>query len=236
MRMAVAMLVAVMLHAFMLIIPVQTSTILPSLHNKPLQIRLITAADPAPPATIPDHESASQHQPAQTRTGMQKKHQKNTWHHTIRNTSSPIMQRRQNRRSVPAFNKRKHMPAVVKPSAPLHTHPPAEKTKPLAVRQQNEQTRKKHDEQPAASMPVPEDAQASLLMHVSYPRQARRHGWQGKVELRFDIQQHTIRHVTVLTSSGYPVLDRAAYRALTHMQHIALADGIYRMPVVFRLQ
>ncbi len=238
MRMAVAIMVAVMLHALILVTPIPTGTIPPSLHKQPLQISLVTAPDPAPSATTLAHKRMPQHPPAHTTADMQKKPRKNTSHPAIvpRNTPTPMVQPRQSGNNTPAFNQRQRIRPVVHTPAALHQHSPAEKTRPLAGRQQHEPIQKQYDHQSADGVPVPEDIQAHLLMHVSYPRQARRHGWQGKVTLQFDVQQHMIRHVTVLTSSGYPVLDRAAYRALSHTPHIALADGVYRVPVVFRLQ
>ncbi|MDQ6952165.1 MAG: TonB family protein [Mariprofundaceae bacterium] len=83
---------------------------------------------------------------------------------------------------------------------------------------------------------VPKLLQMRILMNVHYPKQARRHGWQGKVELQLDIQQKSIRKVTLKSSSGYPVLDRAAYRGLLQINHISLSNGLYRMPIVFHLQ
>ncbi|MBL1352814.1 MAG: TonB family protein [Zetaproteobacteria bacterium] len=83
---------------------------------------------------------------------------------------------------------------------------------------------------------VPKALQMRILMNVHYPKQARRHGWQGKVELQLEIQQKSIRKVTLKSSSGYPILDRAAYHGLLQLHHIALSNGVYRMPIVFRLQ
>ncbi|MBN4077189.1 TonB family protein [Mariprofundus ferrooxydans] len=83
---------------------------------------------------------------------------------------------------------------------------------------------------------VPESVQTRILAEVHYPRQARRHGWQGKAEFQFDVQQQSIQTVTLLASTGYPILDRAAHRGLIAASHVALSNGLYRMPVVFRLQ
>jgi TonB family protein len=83
---------------------------------------------------------------------------------------------------------------------------------------------------------VPMHVQRQLLARVHYPRVARRHGWQGRVELQLDIRQQSIQEISTLVSSGRPVLDRAARRGLKQVGYIALADGLYRMPVTFRLQ
>jgi len=83
---------------------------------------------------------------------------------------------------------------------------------------------------------VPKRVQTRILAEVHYPRQARRHGWQGRAEFEFDVHQKSIQTITLLASTGYPILDRAAQRGLSAMQHVSLSNGLYRMPVVFRLQ
>jgi len=83
---------------------------------------------------------------------------------------------------------------------------------------------------------VPQDIQKHILAQVHYPMQARRRGWQGRAEFRFDVHQQTIHAVTLLASTGHPILDRAARRGLALMRQIPLSNGLYRMPVVFRLQ
>ncbi len=83
---------------------------------------------------------------------------------------------------------------------------------------------------------VPAEIQATILANVSYPRQARRRGWEGEAAFRFNINSQSVQSVTMLTSTGYPVLDRAARRGLISMRTLPLKDGDYRLPVVFRLQ
>ncbi|MDQ6970974.1 MAG: TonB family protein [Mariprofundus sp.] len=83
---------------------------------------------------------------------------------------------------------------------------------------------------------VPQYVQNRILAEVHYPKQARRHGWQGRAEFQFDVHQQSIQTVTLLASTGYPILDRAAHRGLIAASHVALSNGLYRMPVVFRLQ
>jgi len=83
---------------------------------------------------------------------------------------------------------------------------------------------------------VPMRVQTRILAEVHYPRQARRHGWQGRAEFEFDVHQQSIQTITLLASTGYPILDRAAQRGLSAVQHVSLSNGLYRMPVVFRLQ
>jgi len=78
--------------------------------------------------------------------------------------------------------------------------------------------------------------QAMLLANIHYPRQARRHGWEGAGEFQLDIDSQSIRNITMLVSTGHAILDRAARRGLTGIDRVPIADGRYRLPVEFRLQ
>jgi len=106
------------------------------------------------------------------------------------------------------------------------SHPPHPNTAVQAVAANNE----------TAVAVVPRVVQTRILAEVHYPRQARRHGWQGKAEFEFDVHQQSIQTITLLASTGYPILDRAAHRGLSAVNHVSLSNGLYRMPVVFRLQ
>lgn len=87
-----------------------------------------------------------------------------------------------------------------------------------------------------ADRSLPASVYAGIMAEMRYPRMARRNGWQGEVALRLDVRGRTIRQVTMLASSGYPLLDRAAHRGIGRIQTLPLADGFYRLPVIFRLQ
>jgi len=90
---------------------------------------------------------------------------------------------------------------------------------------------------PSSEVPlVPAEVQATILANVSYPWQARRHGWEGEAEFRFNINNQSVEQVTMFASTGYPVLDRAARLGLVSMRSLPLSDGDYRLPVMFRLQ
>ncbi|MDQ6991848.1 MAG: TonB family protein [Mariprofundus sp.] len=89
---------------------------------------------------------------------------------------------------------------------------------------------------PVGAAALPSSIQKNLLAHVHYPRQARRHGWQGRAEFELSVRQESIAAVRLLASTGYPILDRAAQRGLSAVQQIPLANGLYRMPVLFQLQ
>lgn len=83
---------------------------------------------------------------------------------------------------------------------------------------------------------LPVDVYADIMAEMHYPRMAIRRGWQGEVALRLDVRDRTIRQVTMLASSGYQLLDDAAYRGIDQIRTLPLADGYYRLPVIFRLQ
>jgi len=83
---------------------------------------------------------------------------------------------------------------------------------------------------------IPQHIQSDIIASVHYPRQARRRGWQGEAQFLLNINAQTIQAVTMLASTGYPILDRAAQRGLSAVHHIPLSNGLYQMPVSFRLQ
>jgi len=83
---------------------------------------------------------------------------------------------------------------------------------------------------------VPAAVQAQMLAKVSYPKRARRHGWEGRAEFEVRVYQQSIDQVTLLASTGFPLLDQAAQRGLVSVRDIPLSNGLYRMPVVFDLQ
>jgi len=83
---------------------------------------------------------------------------------------------------------------------------------------------------------VPQHIQTLILAKVSYPRRARRHGWEGEAELSFQINQQKVQEINMLVSTGFDVLDQAAWQALVSIASLPLNDGKYRLPVVFRIQ
>jgi len=91
-------------------------------------------------------------------------------------------------------------------------------------------------EKPNLPATIPQNIQAQMLSYVHYPRTARRRGWQGKAELQLYISAQHIDHIEVAQSTGYSLLDKAAIHGLVSMTMITLKDGMYRLPVVFRLQ
>ncbi|MDQ6955800.1 MAG: TonB family protein [Mariprofundaceae bacterium] len=87
-----------------------------------------------------------------------------------------------------------------------------------------------------ADMVMPVHIQNKILTQVSYPMRARRRGWEGKAEFRINVQNQGVRDVTMLLSTGYDLLDRAAEKGIASMGLLPLMNGSYRFPVVFRLQ
>jgi len=79
-------------------------------------------------------------------------------------------------------------------------------------------------------------ARTLLLAHIGYPRPARRRGWKGLGTFQLLIVHEGVRKVTMLASTGHGLLDQAAVRGLMAAGRIPLLDGIYDLPVEFRLQ
>jgi periplasmic protein TonB len=78
--------------------------------------------------------------------------------------------------------------------------------------------------------------------HLSYPPLARRRGWQGTVTLRCQISSNgVLSQRSVAMSSGYPLLDQAALRALERIKQITptaiVPDGLeLNIPITFLLE
>jgi len=83
---------------------------------------------------------------------------------------------------------------------------------------------------------VPEEVQQMILTHIGYPRRARRHGWHGRVTFDLDIRARKLAKLDLYHSSGFEVLDRAAMSGIRAVGTLPLSDGLYRLPVEFRLQ
>jgi len=85
-----------------------------------------------------------------------------------------------------------------------------------------------------ASMPF--DVQQMILSHISYPRKARRKGWQGNAMFNLAVHEQKLARLDISISSGHNLLDRAAMRGIQAIDHLPLANGTYRLPVEFKLQ
>lgn len=78
--------------------------------------------------------------------------------------------------------------------------------------------------------------------HFNYPQFAQRKGWQGKVRLTFNIsKQGNISDILIKNSSGYAILDQAAYHSLTQIKKIEIKDWpfntrqSFNLPVIYKL-
>lgn len=91
---------------------------------------------------------------------------------------------------------------------------------------------------PASAAPgrISSHVRALLLAHIEYPRPARRRGWRGLGTFQLLIVREGVRRVTMLASTGHGLLDQAAVRGLMDAGRIPLKDGVYDLPVEFRLQ
>ena len=83
---------------------------------------------------------------------------------------------------------------------------------------------------------MPADVQQMILTRISYPRQARRKGWQGKATFHLDVREQKLAKLDLFHSSGHDLLDRAAIRGIRAIDRLPLANGFYSLPVEFRLQ
>lgn len=90
--------------------------------------------------------------------------------------------------------------------------------------------------------PIVERIRLALTRYFDYPLLARRRGWQGEVRLSFVLHQDgRIEDIAIAHSSGYRVLDHAAYSTLAKVERIDgpldLHWGSRRLelPVIYRL-
>jgi len=88
----------------------------------------------------------------------------------------------------------------------------------------------------AQTASLPDAVRQRILAHVHYPRQARRFGWQGRVEFRLQVAEQGIHDIVLLASSGHTLLDSAARQGIEQIGRIPLVNGSYLLPVEFRLQ
>lgn len=99
--------------------------------------------------------------------------------------------------------------------------------------QVSEQPESQPDSEPLA---VPGDVGRMILAHVSYPRKARRKGWQGMAMFRLDVREQKLARLDLSRSSGFDLLDSAAMRGIRSVDALPLANGLYQLPVEFRLK
>lgn len=132
---------------------------------------------------------------------------------------------------------------------PVETRPmrqpenPAQRMPPAAMPTTDQMALRKQTQ----SDPVAEEAQHllgqlrhELARHFHYPTQAVRRGWQGTVQLGFEVDTGgRISNIHVAQSSGHALLDRAAVSALGRVGQLSLPLKHHhqlRFPVMYRLE
>ncbi|WP_321372466.1 energy transducer TonB [uncultured Desulfuromusa sp.] len=79
----------------------------------------------------------------------------------------------------------------------------------------------------------------SIYEQLHYPRLAQRRGWKGRIEILFRVATDgTLLNAEVLHSSGYPLLDKQALKAVSEAAPFTPPPMIsqFLMPVIFELQ
>ncbi len=225
----VAAIAAISLHAILLAFKISTETPQSSMHT--IQISLLEAVKPT---TKQQHRSSERHRPkAHTTSTNSNRHKAVERQHIMQTTTAtqtqpkPAKVRQQLAIHQPLPTPRQ-ITTTHKPASPAQQPTPSSNTQDHAIQAQATAA--------TQNLSVPEAAKVQIMTHIHYPRQAQRHGWQGKVEMQFMVIQQSIQQLTLLASSGHPILDRAAYRGLSHLDHISLPNGRYHMPIFFRLQ
>ncbi len=70
-----------------------------------------------------------------------------------------------------------------------------------------------------------------------YPPRARRWGMEGTAEVQFRIARDgSVQEVTVVKSSGFPILDRATVETLKRAAPLPVIPGTIRIPISYRLR
>ncbi|NWF37595.1 TonB family protein [Mariprofundus sp. NF] len=122
--------------------------------------------------------------------------------------------------------------------SPLPERP--QKTTPQALKQSPEVVKTTVVVEPEShavtGASMPSDVQQMILSHISYPRKARRKGWQGNAMFNLAVHEQKLARLDLSLSSGHSLLDRAAMRGIRAIDHLPLANGTYRLPVEFKLQ
>lgn len=87
-----------------------------------------------------------------------------------------------------------------------------------------------------AVQPVPGDVRRMIMTRIGYPRMARRRGWEGIAMFRLDVREQKLARLDLAASTGHDLLDAAAMRGIRAVERLPLANGLYDLPVEFRLQ
>lgn len=207
---------AVAVHALLLTVPTVT-TIATQTPQQPLKIHLLMQAisTAIPPKVIPQQSPS---QPIKKKPPVQVVKRQ-----PIHQPTPIITAHKKAAVAVPV----QHQPALtvspkVQPAIPITAPQLPTPTPSSGNSKKNAQT-------------VTDATRINISAQVHYPKRARRQGWGGRVECGFNVHNHRLQNIVIITSSGHAILDRAAKRGLQMMGDIDLVDGDYRMPVVFDL-
>jgi len=214
----IAIMAAIALHGLLLWIPMPTTTRLEQSQQLPLQIHLFTPPISTPMPSKPMQQLAP---------------------------SSPT-QKKQPQRAIKTPPIHKPLPVIIaqqkeaiaipiKHQALLLDSSEIQPTKPITLPQALSQPQSSSGSIKKKTQIISNTMRMKISAQVHYPKRARRHGWQGTVECEFDVRNHRLQKITILTPSDHAILDRAAKRGLQALDAIDLVDGRYRMPVVFNL-
>ncbi|PIR21612.1 MAG: hypothetical protein COV45_02400 [Deltaproteobacteria bacterium CG11_big_fil_rev_8_21_14_0_20_47_16] len=89
---------------------------------------------------------------------------------------------------------------------------------------------------PGAGNPVLAEIRRRIERAKHYPEQARLMRQEGRVRLRFRIQDNGIpTDITIIQSSGVPTLDSAAMQAVERSAPLPLYSGHIQFPLVFTI-
>jgi len=127
----------------------------------------------------------------------------------------------------------KELAELPRPERPQKTTPQTLKQSPEVVKTTVVVEPESHA---ATGASMPSDVRQMILSHISYPRKARRKGWQGNAMFNLAVHEQKLARLDISTSSGHSLLDRAAMRGIRAINHLPLANGTYRLPVEFKLQ
>jgi len=135
-------------------------------------------------------------------------------------------------------------PAAITPTAdsrPAVTAPPdrhaVEKTTASAQPATGQAVTKEHSAHSTQAQPAPVNhlraqLRSELARHFTYPRLARRKGWEGQVGLTLHIDEDgSLERIRIVRSSGYKVLDENARSTLDRIGRISVAANMIIIPV-----
>lgn len=73
--------------------------------------------------------------------------------------------------------------------------------------------------------------------HLTYPYLARRNGYEGTVVVSFILQDATFKNISIVKSSGYPILDKSAIDAIKKIEPLVNINKDVKIiiPINFRL-